>query len=281
MLPIVSAGTAGERPTSRETPRFGIRKAPGFPGAWGAECAPVSLKSAFLPADAHSMIFEPLPSDRGRPAGELRTLHRSLNAPVIAIDALPVGPAQAGIALGAEASGAFFVRLAIKSLRTGEVVCFAPISDPRSEDQAALTLDAGLSFAEGLGFLFDDEEAAAAVDEPERAAAAWRELVGEPSDAASHAAEDVAGAREEPPVLDLVHEIPVRLASPAPETIAIDAEDGPEPPLPSTQDPAAAMVLSKLRISLSAGAAPGETPRRRAAARNDAQDARIRLLSRF
>jgi len=206
------------------------------------------------------MIFEPLRTDRDRPAGELRTLHLSLNAPVIAIDDLPVGPARAGIALGAEPSGSLFVRIAIRSLRSGEVMRYAPASDPNGEDQAARALEAGLSFAEGMGFLFDDEEAAAAVDEPGRAAASWRELVGDAPEAAE------LDAAEEPPALELVHEVPVRSQPPAePQAIPVAAPE---------------RVLSKHRIEL-AGARIDAAQAVGGAEPDRASEASIRLLSRF
>jgi hypothetical protein len=221
------------------------------------------------------MIFEPLRTDRDRPEGELRTLHLSLNAPVIAIDDLPVGPARAGIALGAEPSGSLFVRIAVRSLRSGEVVRYAPASDPNGEDQAALALEAGLSFAEGMGFLFDDEEAAASVDEPGRAAAAWRELVG---DASGDSDFDAAA---EPPALDLVHEIPVRSDLPAEaEVVHVAASDIREARPLGAPVAAPEGVLSKHRIEL-AGARIDAAPALGGTEVVGASEARIRLLSRF
>jgi len=78
----------------------------------------------------------------------LHALYVSLNSPVVALDALPVGPAQAAIAV----HGAAGTTLLIRSLRTGTVACFhAAGADARFGPIAAL------SHAEQLGFLFDDE----------------------------------------------------------------------------------------------------------------------------
>jgi hypothetical protein len=75
---------------------------------------------------------------------DLHALYVSLNSPVVAIEELPVGPATAAIAVHAAGTA-----LLIRSARTGTVACFA--AAPR------FGLEAALSHAEGLGFLFDDE----------------------------------------------------------------------------------------------------------------------------
>jgi hypothetical protein len=78
----------------------------------------------------------------------LHALYVSLNSPVISLDALPIGPAQAAIAV----HGASGTTLLIRSLRTGTVAFFhADAADARSGAIAAL------SHAEQLGVLFDEE----------------------------------------------------------------------------------------------------------------------------
>lgn len=92
------------------------------------------------------------------PAGaSLRNLHFSMNAPVVAIDELPVGPARAAIALLAGDDVAR-VALAVRSLRAEQTVFFVSgdALDPRREPSEAL--EAGFSFAERMGFLFDEDE---------------------------------------------------------------------------------------------------------------------------
>ena len=74
----------------------------------------------------------------------IHALYVSLNSPVVSMDRLPVGPAAAAIAV--HESG---TTLLIRSVRTGTVAQF------RAE--ARFGLEASLSHAEALGFLFDDE----------------------------------------------------------------------------------------------------------------------------
>jgi hypothetical protein len=74
----------------------------------------------------------------------LHALYVSLNSPVIALDRLPVGPAAAAIAVHGAGT-----TLLIRSARTGTVAYFH--AEPRAGVEAAL------SHAERLGFLFDDE----------------------------------------------------------------------------------------------------------------------------
>lgn len=75
----------------------------------------------------------------------LRALFVSLNSPVVNVAPLPVGPAAAAIAV----HGALGATLLIRSARTGTVAYF--------HAEARSGLEAALSHAEGLGFLFDDE----------------------------------------------------------------------------------------------------------------------------
>jgi len=62
-------------------------------------------------------------------AEAIRLLHLSLNAPVVSIDELPVGPARAGIALFGDPDGAMHLAIAVRSLRTGQMVSYAPDED--------------------------------------------------------------------------------------------------------------------------------------------------------
>ena len=114
---------------------------------------------------------------RGVPAPgrrrELRCLRVSLNTPVVAIDELPVGPAAAAVAVHATPGGPQLT-LALRSVRSGQVVLYAP--DAEWQPGAEVALDAALSFGEGLGFLFD-EDAVAAGGDPRDAARRWDEFV--------------------------------------------------------------------------------------------------------
>src|SRR5262245_43734755 len=80
-----------------------------------------------------------------RPA--LRALRASLNTPVLGLEELPPGPASAAIACLAGAGGPR-ISLALRSLRSGDVVFYGPeegIGEWRGPEAA---LDAALCFAE-------------------------------------------------------------------------------------------------------------------------------------
>lgn len=103
----------------------------------------------------------------------LRTLRPSLNAPVLLVDELPAGPASAAIArLGGPAGPR--VAVAIRSERSGQVIFYGPddeLSEWHGPDVAA---EAALSFAESMGFLFEDDRMA---DAPADARRLWASLL--------------------------------------------------------------------------------------------------------
>lgn len=176
----------------------------------------------------------------GRP---LRALYVSLNSPVVTVESLPTGPATAAVAL--HEAGA---TLCVRSVRTGQIQLFATTEELAGDRRVAL--DAALSLAESMDFLFDDDEVAQRGDAgPEEAALLWGEICGEdPLPAAGPVGEDAA-----------------------PE-IWLDEPMAPEPPddLPPRVPPA--LVLSKFRR------APGPD---RPPDRASPTDVRLRLVSRF
>jgi hypothetical protein len=93
-------------------------------------------------------------------AEALHALYVSLNSPVIAVDGLPVGPAAAAIAVHGPGT-----TLLIRSVRTGTIAYFH--AEPRAG------LEAALSHAEGLGFLFDDESNLAGFGAPRSGWPGW------------------------------------------------------------------------------------------------------------
>ncbi len=106
----------------------------------------------------------------------LRALRLSLNAPVVDLVPLPVGPASAAIALR-EGPGSPQVTIALRTDRGGERLLFG--EDGSSSADSELLLDAALSFAESMGFLFDDDLVESRGDDgPEEAARVWREWLG-------------------------------------------------------------------------------------------------------
>jgi hypothetical protein len=122
---------------------------------------------------------------------ELRALRLSLNTPVVTIDDLPIGPASAGIALHAGPEG-LRLTLAVRSVRTGQVVFFHPEEDWSELHGSELAMDAALSFAECMGFLFDDDLVQAGGDARE-AARRWAQLAqtGGPEEAAESPGEEI------------------------------------------------------------------------------------------
>jgi hypothetical protein len=107
---------------------------------------------------------------------KLCALRLSLNTPVVAIEELPVGPAAAGIALHEGADGRSLV-LVLRSVRTGQVLCFAPEEGWEDLHGPEVGLDAALTFAESMGFLFDDDPIVGG--DPRQAVRKWAEFLAE------------------------------------------------------------------------------------------------------
>jgi hypothetical protein len=109
----------------------------------------------------------------------LMGLRLSLNAPVVSTADLPVGPARAAIAVHEEPDGRPNVTVAVRSIKSGELVLYSYDGDLREESSVAVGADAALSFAEGMGFLFDEDELAAADSQARaRAFGLCRDLMG-------------------------------------------------------------------------------------------------------
>ncbi len=140
-------------------------------------------------------MFVPLASAEEAAAPELRALRLSLNTPVVKLASLPVGPASAAIALHAVASGSQ-VSVALRSERGGELLLFAPQDPLEAGSDPERLLDAALSFAERMGFLFDDDEVETRGEAgPREAARIWRRFAGlsEPSGSGAAPAEAAPG----------------------------------------------------------------------------------------
>ena len=194
-----------------------------------------------------------------REAKALRALHVSLNTPVVAIEDLPVGPARAAIAVQDASGGCVSLLLVLRSQRTGQLACFAPDETLESDASAQIALDGALSFAESMGFLFDDDAIPElGVEGPREAAQSWNELLGiEPEDLE---VEPEPAPTEGPPEIWL--EEPVA-AAPVPMAAAPAPTPAPDSPAP------ARLLLTKFRRT----PGPGRTSRQNAWP--------IRLLSHF
>lgn len=97
----------------------------------------------------------------------LRSFRPSLNTPVVVVEDLPAGPASAAIASLADPAGPRVV-LAIRSERSGQAIFFGPDEEPWEGQGPEWALDAALSFAESMGFLFEDDRVSQAPDEARR-----------------------------------------------------------------------------------------------------------------
>jgi len=215
--------------------------------------------------------------------GVFLALYLSLNAPVVAIDELPVGPARAGVVLCVSPAGGLHLQIAIRSLRSGEVVEIASQLDADAAANEVAAVEGALSYAEGMGFLFDEDEIA---DRGEAARAKaeslWRDLVEGAPDRARRsdretnpetAVDSAAAAIAEPAVL----EIPVAAPPTQAEAIAVDRE-----PIPAESTPiAAAGVLSKFRLSFIAAEPDPAAQQALAELTASPEQSRIRVLSRY
>ncbi len=124
------------------------------------------MRSMFAPVEAP----EPAACER------VESLRLSLNSPVVAVAELPVGPAHAGIAIHRGRAGGAQLTLAVRTVRGNQLACYC---DERAEGTSRSdALEAALSFAEGMGFLFDEDEIAVRGEGfAAEAAARWRALV--------------------------------------------------------------------------------------------------------
>jgi hypothetical protein len=109
----------------------------------------------------------------------LHGLRLALNTPVLSIQELPPGPATAAIAIHTEKSGERALTIAVRALRSGRVVFFTLDEDLSHEGAVLGAIDGALSFAEAMGFLFDDELEITTPAQRKRALGRWRELVSE------------------------------------------------------------------------------------------------------
>ena len=221
-------------------------------------------------------------------AGRMRALRLSLNTPVVATQELPVGPARAAIAIHAEPRGGLAITVGVRSLAGGGIALYG-FDGTVSPAVAPAAMDGALSFAEGMGFLFDDELVGNDTASQEKALVRWHEVIGTaegslpapPAEAAEPALElfDLDGGDlTDPPVPALLpatpHEIerpaaawlePLEPGEPGPE--ALDFQAAAEPPF--------TLPLTKFRLRADTSPAPRppdaaeapKTPAKRALAR--------------
>ncbi len=111
-------------------------------------------------------------------AGQLCGLRLSLNTPVVATSDLPVGPARAAILVHRDRKRRLALTVGVRSLGCGSVALYGLEGrlDPEATGEG---IDAALAFAEGMGFLFDDELIDETEASREKALARWHDAIGE------------------------------------------------------------------------------------------------------
>jgi len=110
----------------------------------------------------------------------LHTLCASLNAPVVRVEELPPGPVRAAIVIYAQDYGDFGLAIGLRALETGQVAVYKHRTAIPQVEQVPAALDEALSFAEGLGFLFDEDMIEAKSGKGRREALEhWNRLMGE------------------------------------------------------------------------------------------------------
>jgi hypothetical protein len=197
------------------------------------------------------------------PEGEaLRALHRAMNTPVVAIEQLPVGPASAAVALHADSGQGVRLTIAIRSVRSGQTLFFTPNDELLELGSPSVALDAALSFAESMGFLFDDDEVGSrGVRGPLEAARLWREFIDEASEA------DLPISIEEARQAGSSRAAPAAPASRPREGEPLWLSDKPAPPAPEpAPEPERAPEKSESPLGSEARPVPRTRPPKRAPA---------------
>ena len=155
--------------------------------------------------------------------GGIQGLCMSLNRAVLDLENLPAGPARAAILLHRDDSGEPALVVAIRSEVSRAVIRFAFEGELHPETDRAM--DAGLQFAEGMGFLFDEDILAENLPAAARKALeAWCELTGDelppqrPASARQLAPADEVLILDE--MLDCVDDLPPLGAQPVGQTLS-------------------------------------------------------------
>ncbi len=141
-------------------------------------CGRKNLKRAPLRSDTTDMLFIARSAPEPKTT-QLVSLCCSLNSPVVSIPELPVGPASAAIAVHSDIDEGTHITVAVQCQRTGDVALFRARGEPGEPADASSKVV--LLWAEGMGFLFDDELCVESSNETgvrnEVAMEVWRNLV--------------------------------------------------------------------------------------------------------
>lgn len=138
-------------------------------------------------------MFFPADAAAERHCSELRVLRFSMNAPVVALEGLPVGPARAAVALHAGAEPR--ITIALRATRSGQTLFYCAGEELAEFSSASVVVDAALSFAESMGFLFDDDEVESRGEEGRsEAARLWADFIDELPEHSAAVPEPVAAS---------------------------------------------------------------------------------------
>jgi hypothetical protein len=235
----------------------------------GGACGAETLKLRAGGSD-ESIVFFPRTTPLAIAPAQVRGLRLSLNTPVVATEDLPIGPARAAILIHAEGSRGETVTIGIRSLRASRVVLFSIDPDVSGEASFDVTLDAALSFAESMGFLFDEDEVGdGGAQAKTRCLGMWRDLIG---DDVSAGGKPAAPEHDELLLEDMVEEATEAAVPP----FGVDASDGSDdeeigdfgPPLVPEFEAPAPPVATKKKAVRASGRAAGRD-------RSEASDAAV------
>lgn len=122
-------------------------------------------------------LSEPLPLSEA----SLLVLRPALNAPVLNVGFLPVGPARAAIVAFGEEWGGLGIALGVRSNESGQIAVFRNQEQIEPDVDVSSALEPLLAEAERLGFVFDEDMVAALSDGRgrSRAMSLWGRLMGE------------------------------------------------------------------------------------------------------
>jgi len=174
-------------------------------------------------------------------------LRPALNAPVLNVEFLPVGPARAAIVIFAEEYGGIGLALGIRSTEGGQVAVFRnrePLDEVAPLENA---LEPALTWAERIGFLFDEDMVESTPAGRSEATALWGRLMGDVAmPPPPKAARPLPAATE--PILELTDSVvaPDGLPELAREDVAL--AEPPQPKLeskPGALPPASGVPLEK------------------------------------
>lgn len=218
-------------------------------------------------------MFMPTAEDAQIAESAMVAFCATLNTPVVNVEGLPVGPARAGILLSASEYGDLNLWVRVASLSSDQGLTFKFQGDPSDLGAPAQAIEAALSFAEGMGFLFEEDMiAAAGGGDARRAYKVWMSLLE--GDTEAHEVDDVEPEDLvdvediDDPTADLesVEPPPVARREPAPKPAARDraqakpARKATERPrkshAPPRQQATGAQVMTKFRKSVPAADAP-------------------------